>query len=92
MNRFAYGEEDIVTLAVSLLFGIGRNHPFVQGNKRTAFVAAVDFLGVNGYALQAPDSEDLGRSIEAALRDDVSEERLVEQLREHVSLNRPSPR
>ena len=40
MNYWAYGERDAVVLAVALLMGIARTHPFLQGNKRTAFEAA----------------------------------------------------
>lgn len=48
-NAWAYGEEtDLFELAGSYAFGIVRNHPFVDGNKRTAVAAAVTFLGLNG--------------------------------------------
>ena len=83
-NKFGYGEEDVVSLAVSLLVGIGRNHAFAQGNKRTAFIAAVDFLGVNGFALQVGDSEDLGRMIEAVLLGELSERYLLERWKSHI--------
>jgi len=48
-NAFAYGEEDIVILAVALMAGVARAHAFEQGNKRTAFAAARLFLRANGY-------------------------------------------
>ena len=48
-NAFAYGEEDIVVLAVALMAGISRAHAFEQGNKRTAFGALKLFLLANGY-------------------------------------------
>jgi death on curing protein len=48
-NAFAYGEEDIVILAVKLLAAIAQAHAFEQGNKRTAFAAARLFLRANGY-------------------------------------------
>ena len=48
-NAFAYGEEDIVVLAVALMAGISRAHAFEQGNKRTAFAAMRLFLRANGY-------------------------------------------
>lgn len=50
-----YGEPDAADLAASYAFGIARNHPFVDGNKRTAFVALELFLALNGFALQASD-------------------------------------
>lgn len=50
-----YGEPDAADLAASYAFGIARNHPFVDGNKRTAFVALELFLALNGFALQVSD-------------------------------------
>ncbi|MEZ5832753.1 MAG: type II toxin-antitoxin system death-on-curing family toxin [Dongiaceae bacterium] len=55
-NRFAYDETmDLTTLAAAYAFGIARNHPFIDGNKRTAFVAAELFLDLNGMTLTAND-------------------------------------
>jgi death on curing protein len=48
-NFFGFGEEDVVVLAVVLMAGIARAHPFEQGNKRTAFAAMRLFLRANGY-------------------------------------------
>jgi death-on-curing protein len=53
-NLWSYGDErDTVNLAVGLLFAVARNHPFVQGNKRTAFVGAINFLELNGWHVRA---------------------------------------
>ncbi|ODT32097.1 MAG: death-on-curing family protein [Kaistia sp. SCN 65-12] len=52
-NKAAYGEPTVHELAAAYLFGIARNHAFVDGNKRTAIVAAGAFLSINGYALTA---------------------------------------
>ena len=52
-----YGTPDVADLAASYGFGISRNHPFVDGNKRTAFVAVELFLALNGFELNAPDAE-----------------------------------
>jgi death-on-curing protein len=57
LNLHAYGEPSLATLAAAYAFGIAKNHPFVDGNKRTALVAAELFLGVNGYDLIADDVE-----------------------------------
>lgn len=54
-NAWAYGEEEIVPLAVTLLLGLALNHPFGQGNKRTAYEAADIFLFVNGWDLALAD-------------------------------------
>ena len=50
-NYYAYGEVDLFLLAAVYAEGIARNHPFVDGNKRTAYTAAGLFLYVNGYTL-----------------------------------------
>ena len=52
-----YGQPDVVDLAAAYGCGIARNHPFIDGNKRTAFVAVELFLWLNGHVLQAGDSE-----------------------------------
>jgi death on curing protein len=57
MNLAAYGEPDLPALAVTLGFGLARNHPFFDGNKRTAFVAVETFLVLNGLDLTAGDAE-----------------------------------
>ena len=58
-QRFAYGDPppDLAELAASLAFGIARNHPFVDGNKRTAAVACEVFIRLNDALLQADDLE-----------------------------------
>jgi len=48
VNKFAYGETNLAALAAAYGFGIARNHPFVDGNKRTAFASIIVFLGLNG--------------------------------------------
>lgn len=55
-NLLAYSEENpsIPRLAAAYAFGIARNHPFVDGNKRTSLVVSLTFLLVNGLALTAP--------------------------------------
>ncbi len=52
-----YGEPDAADLAAAYAFGIARNHAFVDGNKRTALLAAYMFLQLNGYELDAPEAE-----------------------------------
>jgi len=54
-NLAAYGEPDFAELAASYGFGLAKNHPFLDGNKRTTFVAVELFLRLNGYALKADD-------------------------------------
>lgn len=54
-NLFAYGTPTVVDLAASYAFGIARNHPFVDGNKRTSFAVAALFLELNGYRFDAAE-------------------------------------
>jgi len=53
----AYGKPDVAALAAAYGFGLTRNHPFVDGNKRTAFVAVELFLELNGFELTATDAD-----------------------------------
>ena len=55
-NLALYGKPDVAACAAAYGYGLSRNHPFVDGNKRTAFVAVELFLFLNGYALEATDT------------------------------------
>ncbi len=55
LNLFAYGKPSLFDLAASYGYGIIKNHPFVDGNKRTGFIVAVVFLELNGYAFHASE-------------------------------------
>lgn len=57
VRLFTYGEPSLCDLASSYAVGIAKNHAFIDGNKRTAFVAAVVFLGRNGLELNASEAE-----------------------------------
>jgi death-on-curing protein len=54
-NLFAYGKPSLFELAASYAFGLVKNHPFIDGNKRTGFVVAVTFLECNGWHLEASE-------------------------------------
>jgi death-on-curing protein len=56
-NRAAYEQPDVAELAAAYAYGIARNHPFVDGNKRTAFVCAELFLSLNCWDLLASDTD-----------------------------------
>jgi death-on-curing protein len=56
-NLAVYGEPGVATLAASYGFGLAKNHAFVDGNKRTAFVALELFLDLNGFELTADDAQ-----------------------------------
>jgi len=56
-NSAAYGEPSVFDLAAAYAFGIIQNHPFVDGNKRTGFLAAYVFLELNGWELRATEAD-----------------------------------
>ena len=57
MNLAAYGDAGLAEIASAHAFGISKAHAFVDGNKRTAFVTALTFLRLNGYAVRPPPIE-----------------------------------
>ncbi len=57
MNLAAYGSPDAAALAAAYAYGLARNHPFVDGNKRTAFVVAATFLLRNDLGVEATEAE-----------------------------------
>ncbi|NEU11100.1 type II toxin-antitoxin system death-on-curing family toxin [Methylobacterium sp. BTF04] len=57
VNRAAYGEADLAELAAAYAFGIAKNHPFIDGNKRAALLSVVVFLGLNGIDFVADEAE-----------------------------------
>jgi len=81
LNRWSYGEDDRSALAAAYAFGIARNHPFVDGNKRTAWVFARLFLALNGVELRfAP--EDAIRTMLALAAGELGENALAGWFRE----------
>jgi death on curing protein len=76
LNLYAYGEPSLPRLAAAYAFGIARNHPFVDGNKRSALVAAELFLALNGVDLVADDVE-VVQTFLALAAGEVSEEELA---------------
>jgi death-on-curing protein len=56
-NKWAYGERDMANLAAAYAFGIARNHPFVDGNKRAAFACMMLFLRLKGLRFAPPPAE-----------------------------------
>lgn len=56
-NQAAYGDPSVFDLAAAYAFGVIRNHPFVDGNKRTGFLAAYVFLDLNGWELKASETD-----------------------------------
>jgi death-on-curing protein len=56
-HLLSYGGPTLFQMAASYSHGIVKNHPFLDGNKRTGFMSAYIFLGVNGWSLEAPEEE-----------------------------------
>lgn len=83
-----YGEPppDLADLAASLAFGLARNHPFVDGNKRTAHVSYRVFLALNGADLVASD-EDKYVTMIALAEGSLPEADFAAWLRQHISLD-----
>ena len=82
-NRWGYGEDDRCALAAAYAYGIARNHPFVDGNKRTAWVFARLFLALNGVKLRFAPEEAI-RAMLALAGGEVSEEEMAAWFRERV--------
>lgn len=87
-NLAAYGEPDAAALAASYAFGIARNHPFVDGNKRTAAVVSETFLVLNGYELTATDAE-LVVAFLALAAGDLAEDELADWIRTRLTDQTP---
>jgi death-on-curing protein len=82
LNKFAYGETDLAALAAAYAFGIARNHPFVDGNKRAAFGAMIVFLGLNDVDFLVPP-ESATAIILALAAGEVGEEGLTRWIRDN---------
>jgi death-on-curing protein len=82
LNKFAYGETDLATLAAAYAFGIARNHPFVDGNKRAAFGSMIVFLGLNGIDLDVPPQDATAIILEVAAGE-IDEDGLARWLRDN---------
>jgi death-on-curing protein len=87
-QKWHYSEgTDLPMLAAAYAFGIVRNHPYRDGNKRVGFLAMVTFLGVNGHDFSATDAEVVAEIL--ALADGrISEEALADWIHHHSSERR----
>jgi len=83
-NKWAYDHKaDLALLAAAYGYGLSRNHPYTDGNKRIAFLAMYVFLGMNGHELDASEAEVV--AVMRAVADHrCSEGELAEWVREHV--------
>ncbi|MGO1080280.1 type II toxin-antitoxin system death-on-curing family toxin [Inquilinus sp. CA228] len=83
LNLAAYGTPDAADLAAAYAFGLARNHGFVDGNKRTAWVVARLFLADNGYRLRF-DPVDAVKTVEALAAGSLGESQLAAWFRDRL--------
>ena len=83
LNLLAYGEPDFADLAASYAVGLAKNHAFVDGNKRAAFLAVGLFLYLNGYRLRATQA-DATLTLLAVASGDITEAAFAAWLRQHA--------
>ena len=83
LNLASYGEPETAELAAMYALGIARNHPFIDGNKRTAFGTMVLFLSQNGLELEAPDAEAVVVMLSVA-SGDMSDQEFTAWVRDHA--------
>jgi death-on-curing protein len=88
-NKHAYGESDLAALAAAYAFGVARNHPFVDGNKRAAFGCMIVFLGLNGIDLDV-DPAMAAAAILALAAGEVEEEGLTRWIRDNWPKDAPA--
>jgi len=82
-NKHAYGEDDLCALAAAYAFGIARNHPFNDGNKRTAWVMARLFLRLNGVTIVF-DKADAIHTVLALAAGDLPEDAMADWFRARI--------
>ncbi len=81
-NKWAYGEHGLPELAAAYAFGIARNHPFVDGNKRASFLALITFLGLNGIDFVVGEPQ-AAAAILALAAGEIEEEGLARWIRDN---------
>lgn len=82
VNKWHYESAELPELAAAYAFGLAKNHAFVDGNKRIAFIAMVAFLRKNGIAFK-PDQAESTAMIMAVAAGEVSEESLARWIRDN---------
>jgi len=87
-NQFAYGEPSITRLTASYAYGISRNPPFLDSNKRTSLVVAELFLDLNGHTLTASDAQCVTTFLQLAAGD-LTEDQLAEWIAANSAKHRP---
>ena len=83
LNLALYGEPDVAGLAASYGLGLAKNHAFVDGNKRAAFLAVGLFLGLNGYRLHATQA-DATLTVLSVAAGEMDEAEFAQWIRTHI--------
>ena len=83
LNLAAYGQPDAADLAAACAFGLARNHPFADGNKRSAAVVALTFLLLNDVAFEITEAELVVMTL-ALAAGDLSEDQVARWFRDHI--------
>ncbi|WP_417591812.1 type II toxin-antitoxin system death-on-curing family toxin [Parasphingorhabdus sp.] len=84
VNKWGYGENDLCALAAAYAFGVARNHPLTDGNKRTAWVLARTFMVLNDLQLVF-DREEAIATVQTLAAGELPEEELASWFREHIT-------
>ena len=83
-RRFAYEPScDLASLAASYAYGLAQNHPYIDGNKRAAFVAMAAFLGINGFNV-ITDEADVVATMTALAAGELEEAPIAEWVRSRI--------
>ena len=82
-NKYAYENADMAAIAAAYAFGIAKNHPFVDGNKRTALVASRTFLLLNGFQISATKADRV-RTFLGLAAGNVNEDELANWFRQYM--------
>jgi death-on-curing protein len=82
LNKWNYEKAELPELGAAYAYGIARNHPFIDGNKRTSLLALYTFLGINGVDFVVPEA-DAAAMILALAAGEVSEQSLARWIRDN---------
>ncbi len=81
-NKWSYGETDLAALAAAYAYGIAKNHPFVDGNKRASLLSLITFLGLNGVDFFVAEA-DAAAAILGLAAGEIEEEGLTRWIRDN---------
>jgi death-on-curing protein len=89
LNKWSYEDTDLPALAAAYAFGLAKNHPFIDGNKRTALLALYTFLYINDVDFIVPEPE-AAAAILALAAGEVDEDGLTRWIRDNWPKDAPA--